>query len=369
MIGRIPERFVVRHSKWQPLYRGCFRAIQCRAAALFPVALAACAPALTPLRPTAAPSAVQLCDRATCRDSVQVTYLGVSGFVIRAGESALLTGPSFTHRSLFPIIFGLTIRSDTALVDRRLTDTPLGDVGAILIGHSHYDHLLDVPYIARTKATHARIIGSATMAHILAGDPVLSRGGRVLAVTDSAGTAWTPGHWIYVDGGRFRVMPLASSHARNWWYFTLAPGKARSDYEHLPRSAWGWRMGEAYSYIIDVLAADSTPRFRLFYQDAASQPEHVLLPPLDARDRRDVDVAIICIGNYGKVRSYPELLIAAQHPRWVILGHWENFFKGPYDSVAVVPRTNTDRLAKHLVAAQGDRWTTPMPMTTMWFRY
>src|SRR5262245_55590289 len=153
-----------------------------------------CAPALRPLRPTSAPTAVQLCDRPACSDSVQVTYLGVSGFLIRAGESALLTGPSFTHRSLFPIIFGLTIRSDTALVDRRLATTPLGDVSAILIGHSHYDHLLDVPYIARTKATRARILGSATMAHILAGDSILSRSGRLMAVTDSAGTAWTPGH-------------------------------------------------------------------------------------------------------------------------------------------------------------------------------
>ena len=339
------------------------------AAMLLVLMIAGCAPALSPLRPTSAPAAVQLCDRSACSDSVQVTYLGVSGFLIRAGESALLTGPSFTHRSLFPIIFGLTIRSDTSLVDRRLASTPLGDVSAILIGHSHYDHLLDVPYIARTKATRARILGSATMAHILAGDSILSRSGRVMAVTDSAGTAWTPGHWIYLDGGRLRVMPLASSHARNWWYFTLAPGKAKSDYKHLPRTAWGWRMGEAYSYLIDVLAPDSTPRFRVFYQDAASQPEHVLLPPLAMRDRRDVDLAVVCIGNYGKVRSYPELLIAAQHPRWVILGHWENFFKGPFDSVAVVPRTNTERLAAHLDAAQGNRWTTPMPMTTMWFRY
>jgi len=331
--------------------------------------LAACAPAMSPLRPTSVPSSVRLCVHTACRDSVEVTYLGVSGFVIRAEGSALLTGPSFTHRSLLPIVLGLTIRSDTALIDRRLANTPLSDVAAILIGHSHYDHLLDVPYIARTKAPRARIIGSATMAHILAGDPSLKQSGRVLSVADSAGTAWIPGKWIYIDSARFRVMPLQSSHARNWWYFTLAPGKARSDYDHLPRSAWGWRLGEAYSYLIDVLGPDSTPRFRLFYQDAASQPEHVLLPPLTGRDRHDVDLAIVCIGNYGKVRSYPSLLIAAQHPRWVILGHWENFFRGPYDSVSVVPRTNTTNLARRLSDAQGDRWTTLMPMTTMWFHY
>ena len=330
---------------------------------------AGCVPAPSPLRPTSAPKPVTLCDREPCSDSLEVTYLGVSGFVIRAGTSALMTGPSFTHRSLFPIVFGLTIRSDTALVDRRLASTPLNDVSAILVGHSHYDHLLDVPYIARTKAPHARIIGSPTMSHILAGDSTLRRSGRILNVADSSGTAWKSGRWIYVDGARFRIMALASSHARNWWYFTLAPGKAREDYEHLPRSAWGWRMGEAYSYLIDVLAPDSTPRFRIFFQDAASQPEHVLLPPLEGRDRRNVDLAIICSGNYGNVRSYPSLLIAAQHPRWVIIGHWENFFRGPYDSVSVIPRTNTIELAKRMATAQGDRWTTPLPMTTMWFRY
>jgi beta-lactamase family protein len=312
---------------------------------------------------------VSLCDEDACRDSIEVTYLGVSGFVIRTRGSALLTGPSITHRSLVPIVLGLTIRADTALVDRRLAATPLADVAAILIGHSHYDHLLDVPYIARVKAPRAQIIGSATTKHILAGDSVLARGARVTSVGDSAGTPSRAGKWIYVDSARFRVMALESSHARNLWLFTWAPGKAERNYEHLPRSAWGWRMGEVYSYIIDVLDSDSTPRFRIFYQDAASQPEHVMLPRLDGRDRHAVDLAIVCIGNYGKVRGYPDDLIAAQHPRWVILGHWENFFRSPYDSVRVVPRTNTAELAKRLAAAQGERWTTLMPMTTMWFHY
>ena len=34
---------------------------------------------------------------ARCTDSVEVRYLGVSGFAIRYRTSTLLTGPSFTH--------------------------------------------------------------------------------------------------------------------------------------------------------------------------------------------------------------------------------------------------------------------------------
>ena len=90
-------------------------------------------------------------------EAIDSLWLYLTNRNIVGGGQPVLTGPSFTHRSIFPIVFGFTIRSDTALVDRRLADTPLGDVSAILIGHSHYDHLLDVPYIARSKAPRARV--------------------------------------------------------------------------------------------------------------------------------------------------------------------------------------------------------------------
>ena len=47
---------------------------------------------------------------------------------------------------------------------------PLAAVHAILVGHSHYDHLMDVPLIARRYVPNATIYGSLTTKRILMGD-------------------------------------------------------------------------------------------------------------------------------------------------------------------------------------------------------
>jgi phosphoribosyl 1,2-cyclic phosphodiesterase len=54
-------------------------------------------------------------------------------------------------------------------MDRQLAagSAGLADVRAILVGHSHYDHLMDVPYIAMTKAKGRNHLRSQTMRHLL----------------------------------------------------------------------------------------------------------------------------------------------------------------------------------------------------------
>ncbi|MFL5543984.1 MAG: hypothetical protein ACJ792_04730 [Gemmatimonadaceae bacterium] len=63
---------------------------------------------------------------------------------------------------------------------------------AILVGHGHYDHLLDVPYIATHRATSAFIYGGPSIRRMLMGDSILRRhGGRRLVPIEPA-TAEVP---------------------------------------------------------------------------------------------------------------------------------------------------------------------------------
>lgn len=339
-------------------------------AALAVVALAACSPGLQELEPVPASERrrIDLCEGA-CRDSIAVTYLGVSGFVIRHRDGALMTAPSFTHRSLWRTLLPVPFdyRPDTALVDAMLRGQQLTDVGAILVGHAHYDHLLDVPYVARRWTPDATIHGSRTMANLLAGEPSLRARTRVVA--DSAGRASAPGRWIYPRGGGLRFMPLESSHAPNVWPYTFADGRVESPRSSLPRTARGWLKGEVYAWLIDVIAPDSTPLLRFYYQDAAADSQFVVLPPMAGRDARGVDVAILCVGNYGEVADNPQVLLGALQPRYVILSHWEDFFRSPLDPLRVVPRTDTRELVARLRGAVGNRWMTPEPMARITVQY
>jgi hypothetical protein len=105
------------------------------------------------------------CARGT--EGITVQYLGVGGWLFRFGGDALLTAPFFSNPSLLDVGVG-GIAPDTATIDRFLP--PVGDVSALLMGHGHYDHLMDVPYILRRHAPEAQLFGSATATNLVAGD-------------------------------------------------------------------------------------------------------------------------------------------------------------------------------------------------------
>lgn len=315
----------------------------------------------------------QTCDpSAECRGEVRFTYLGVAGLLIEAGGDALLTAPSFTHPRFMAIAMPMVpIHSDTALVDRELHHmlgrayAALDDVQAILVGHSHYDHLMDVPVVARRYAPHARIYGTLTTKRTLMGDEYLSQHREridSLYPPDSAiATTWRVGRWNYTPNRHLRFMAVRSSHAPNWWFITMAPCRESHDRRSLPRTAWGWCVGEPVSYVIDILDEMGKPLFRAFYQDAASQPVDVVLPPFLGDDAHPIDVAIVCAGNFKKVESYPTVLLAALRPKYVIVAHWEDFFHSPDDVATPVRLTDTKELAARLDLIGAKRWRALTP--------
>ncbi len=124
-----------------------------------------------------------------------------------------MTDPSFTHQRLLGVALPFwPVHPDVALIDSLLARERLDNVSAILIGHSHYDHLLDAPFLTETKAKAAIIYGSPTMANILA--PIGELRGRVHAVPeDSLGTAKAPGRWYAMAGGHARFMALEVDYA------------------------------------------------------------------------------------------------------------------------------------------------------------
>ena len=316
------------------------------------------------LNPEHAPKVVSLCAAGVlCPDTVFVEYLGVHGFVLRHGATAVMTAPLFTHRGLLPTYLGFTFRSDTTLVDRilRQLGSPVHDVSTMLVGHSHYDHALDVPYIARKYLDgDARVVGTPALGHILAAEPRISP--KVLAIpADDVGTASQLGKWVYAHDGRSRVMALASSHAPNFLSITFASGGVDTNLKTLPRSARGWKLGEVYAYVVDFIRTDSTPEFRFVFQDAVSRPEYNRLPPFSDKDVHAVNLAVICAGNFNKAKDYPQTLLTEMHPEHVIVGHWDDFFDEWQTSPDVVILTKTKDLAHRLDSLASGKWQTLFP--------
>ncbi|MFL5489232.1 MAG: MBL fold metallo-hydrolase, partial [Gemmatimonadaceae bacterium] len=210
------------------------------------------------------------CQPADCGDAsrtVAITFLGVAGLLIEHDGHVLLTAPFFSNPSLAQVRPRVTrllrssprIAPDTSLIERFLPASA-DRATTILVGHGHYDHLMDVPYIATHRATSATIYGSPTVRHMLMGDSTLRANGgrRVVAIPAAAiGTPRRRGVWYYSADSAYRFMALLASHAptyRAWRQsYTFTSGTIDADLDSLPHTAAEWKLGEPYSYLIDVL--------------------------------------------------------------------------------------------------------------------
>ncbi len=317
--------------------------------------LAGCLPArLGPAQPAEGGTTL-CCARGT--EGITVQYLGVGGWLFRFGGDALLTAPFFSNPSLLDVGVG-GITPDTAAIDRFLP--PVGDVSAILAGHGHYDHLMDIPYVLRRHAPEARLFGSATATNLVAGDPGIA-GERLVPVDGMAGDHEGMGEWIHLPGGRIRFMPLASGHAPHLFGIQLYRGEQTVPRDRLPETAGEWVDGLTLAYLIDFLDPEGEVVFRVHYQDAASEPPDGFPPPLD--DGIPVDLAILCPPGFQQVDRYPEGILERTAPSLVLLGHWEDFFRSRTEELRPVPTLDLVGFLARMESAlpEGARWVLPVP--------
>lgn len=320
------------------------------AGVLMAASLSGCLPTVGPDSFQVETRAAGCCGRAD--SPIVLTYLGVGGWILRGGGGAVLTAPLFSNPSLLDA--GLSrIEADPDRIEAHLPD--VSDVSAILVGHGHYDHLMDVPYVASNKANRSIIYSNATSARQLA---PYGLSDRVRVVAKEAGSAMAAGEWIQIAEG-VRMMPLVSDHAPHLAGITLYSGVRSRDLKEPPRSASEWLDGETLAFLIDFLNADGSVALRVYYQDAVPAPPFGFAPPLD--DGVGIDVAIIVPATYAEVEWHPEALLENLRPRLVLLCHWENFFEAPSRAPEPVPFTLLPDFVARLDRAlpAGAEWVLP----------
>lgn len=254
-------------------------------------------------------------------DQLRLVYLGVGGWILEHGDDMILAAPFFSNPSF--VRTGLaSITTDTLEVDRYMGRYDVSRARAILVGHAHYDHLMDVPRVAMKHAPRARIVGSRTVANTLGSWSGV--GDRVDVVNDSAGDQESIGRWMTYGEG-IRVMPLRSRHAPHFDGYTLNQGTVEHPLTAPPRYANEWLDGETFAYLIDFLDASGSVAFRVYYQDAVVGPPLGFAPDELIADR-PVDVAIFVPATFDQVDWHPEAFVENLHPKRVLLGHWDDFF-------------------------------------------
>jgi L-ascorbate metabolism protein UlaG (beta-lactamase superfamily) len=306
---------------------------------------------------------------------IQINYLGAGGVLFKRGDDVILTAPFFSNPSIPRVAFG-HIEARPEQIDHFLKPVSayLAPVDAVLVGHAHYDHLMDIPYIKKNYLPSARIYGSDAAKNTLLAE--LDAKDLTSVQDKPIGESTKAGHWWYVSKNRIRFMALKSEHAPVFLHLKFFEGNYEQPLKEIPRRATGWVEGQTLGYLIDFLNADGKVDFRIHYQDSASTHPLGFPPPLDQLpDPRPVDLAIICMPGFDQVPDFPEEIVKRLQPHYVVVIHWENFFRLLPDDrkdLRTLPTVNAEGFIARLDAAL--KSTNPassytLPARGAWLRF
>lgn len=218
--------------------------------------------------------------------SIQFRWFGVAGLEFHVDDQILLIDPFFTRPPIQNLFFG------RVAPNRELTSQHISRADAILITHAHYDHLMDVPDVARI--TSATVYGSRNSCQLLEllGVPRVQI--REIHVADE------------LSLGNFQVTVLAAQHMRLPLY---TPGVL----PHTTPISFGgvlrlrdYVMDECFSFLIR--AGD------VHLLDWAG----VSLPSVNAE---------VLFTHAFQNQAHNQSLVAAVNPRTVVPIHWDDFFR------------------------------------------
>lgn len=255
------------------------------------------------------------------RAPVRVRWLGTAGFSIEHDGHVLLIDPYLTRASLLSCLRA-PLRSDTSLVQRF---TPKAD--AIVTGHTHFDHVLDVPAIA--KATGAKVFGSRSCANLCRVEGVPAA--QVVDVE----SAQRGREATRAEVGPFSLRFVPSCHSAFVFGRIPAPGDI-SDCEQIPLRTERYRCGAVFG--VDVRVAGR----RIYHMGSADL--------LDGHPERNVDLLLMCVAGWTSTERFAPRVMGALRPGAILLSHWDNFF-APMDAGAkLLPAMQMPRLVDGLTA-------------------
>lgn len=224
---------------------------------------------------------------------LSIEWLGTAGFRLELDGTVVLIDPFVTRRSLPDTLGAASVHADPALVEQL---TPRAD--AVLVGHCHFDHAVDVPELARRGAT---VYGSTSVQHLL-GVHGLAR--RCVVVDPGA---------VY-EIGPFTVRFVPSRHSK-----LLAGLAVPSDGELTcdsldALSSSAYRCGQVYG--IHLTVGDTT----LYHLGSADLVEEsYALGP--------VDLLLCCIAGRSMTREFTPRMLRTFDPGAVIPHHLDDFFR------------------------------------------
>lgn len=229
-------------------------------------------------------------------------WLGTAGYRLTYGGQSLLIDPYVSRVPLRDVLGRRPALPDPQALAPVL-GAPLGTVAGILIGHTHFDHAIDVPALAR--ATGATAYGSASL-------------GRLMALHGLGDASVEIEVQRAYELGPFTVTFVPSLHSKLILGLAV-PYDGALSCDHLDHLSPGaYKCGEIYGIRIEVAGCT------IYHQGSANLVD-------DAIPSGGVDVFLAGIAGRSFTDRYWPRILRRLDPSVVVASHFDDFFR-PIDA-------------------------------------
>ncbi len=233
---------------------------------------------------------------------MSLTWHGTAGFTVESADRTVLIDPFVTRTPLHALV---TQRLEP---DEERIARVFPDADDVLIGHAHYDHVLDAPSIC--LRTGARLLGSRSACNVA----------RAAGVPEAQIVETHGGHEIACGKGA-SVRALPSAHGRVYLDRAPLPGEITRPPPWPPRNR-DLRHGLVLNWLLTFKAGRRA--LTILHIDSAE---------FFAEQLREVRADVVCLCAIGRNfrPRYLEEIVELTRPRFIVPCHWDWLFT-PYEA-------------------------------------
>ncbi|MFY7994456.1 MAG: MBL fold metallo-hydrolase [Bacteriovoracaceae bacterium] len=231
---------------------------------------------------------------------IKIRWLSVASVIIEDGDSSILVDPDWTRPNLFHVLGFSKLVSNEGLVKAELEKLQIKKVSGIFTSHSHFDHAIDAPIVARLTDAINYVDESSLRISNAYKDP------RIKTMLIKAGSE--------IPIGKFKITPMKREHAKiGLIHMHFLPGPVPEDFDF---GFWQYKTGDTWFYLIE-----HPEKTILLDQGSASHINLMTTKPLK------VDVLIQGVANRENDQAIVTGYLKEFRPSVFIPLHFDNFFK------------------------------------------
>lgn len=264
---------------------------------------------------------------------LELEWLGVSGYRMTYQGQTIFIDPYVSRAPLRSLLLRRTALHDAAMIDRFIN--PPGEVAGVLVGHTHFDHAIDAPEIARRFNTKA--YGSASLRQLM----------RIHGLEDS--TVVVEPNKIY-ELGPFKTRFIRSRHSK-LILGKKVPFDGELTCDHLHGLTPGaYKCGQVWGIRIEVAG-------KSFYHQGSADLIDDELPG------EPVDFFLAGVAGRSVTKDYWKRILPKLDPATIVPTHYDNFFAPLGEAMKPVTKAKLDELPSEINSVSGSATIAALPRT------